>query len=148
LGKSSLLQAGLFPLLRQENVFPVYIRLDYLSRKPNFIAQVKEAIVREAKAAEVEAPASQEPETLWEYFHRRDADFWNRRNRPVVPLLVFDQFEEIFTRGHDDAGCAQATDAFLGELADLAEGRPPSAVKSRLEEYPDEAEWFSFGAHR
>src|SRR4051794_11617220 len=29
LGKSSLLQAGLFPRLRRENVFPVYLRLDF-----------------------------------------------------------------------------------------------------------------------
>ncbi|HKH71175.1 MAG TPA: hypothetical protein VKA59_07470, partial [Vicinamibacterales bacterium] len=28
LGKSSLLQAGLFPRMRQERVFPVYIRFD------------------------------------------------------------------------------------------------------------------------
>ena len=39
LGKSSILQAGLFPRLRRENVFPVYIRLDYSSSKPDLIAQ-------------------------------------------------------------------------------------------------------------
>jgi len=148
LGKSSLLQAGLFPLLRQENVLPVYIRLDFSSRKPNLVAQVKEAIAREAAAAEVEAPIPREGETLWEYFHRRDADFWNRRNRPVVPLLVFDQFEEIFTLGRGDAEHAEATETFVGELAQLAEGSPPAAVEARLEEHPDEAELFSFGAHR
>ena len=29
LGKSSLLQAGLFPRLRQDNILPVFIRLDF-----------------------------------------------------------------------------------------------------------------------
>ncbi len=46
LGKSSILQAGLFLRLRRENVFPVYIRLDYSSDKPDLIAQVKNAVVR------------------------------------------------------------------------------------------------------
>src|SRR5687767_10631181 len=40
LGKTSLLQAGLFPLLRQENVLPVYVRLDARDRTAPLVSQV------------------------------------------------------------------------------------------------------------
>src|SRR5262245_14140008 len=67
LGKSSLLQAGLFPLLRRENILPVYVRLDFSSPSPDLIAQIKRAIATQAAAAEIEAPESREGERLWDY---------------------------------------------------------------------------------
>src|SRR3990172_12264479 len=115
--KCSILQAGLFPLWRRENVLPIYIRLDFSPDKPDLTAQVKTAIVREAERSKVEAPKPQPKETLWEYFHRSDADFCSERHRIVVPLLVFDQFEEGFTLGARDRSRAQATNAVLLELA-------------------------------
>jgi formylglycine-generating enzyme required for sulfatase activity len=153
LGKSSILQAGLFPLLRRENVLPIYIRLDFSPDKPDLTGQVKSAIVREAERSKVEAPKPQPKETLWEYFHRSDADFWSERHRIVVPLLVFDQFEEVFTLGARDRSRAQATNAFLLELADLVEARPPLQLRARLEleppgKRPSEAARFTFERHR
>ncbi len=153
LGKSSILQAGLFPLLRRENVLPIYIRLDFSPEKPDLTAQVKTAVLREAVRAKVEAPKPQPRETLWEYFHRSDADFWSERHRIVVPLLVFDQFEEVFTLGARDRSRAQATNSFLLELADLVEARPPLQLRARLEleppgKRPSEAARFTFERHR
>jgi len=153
LGKSSILQAGLFPLLRRENVLPIYIRLDFSPEKPDLTGQVKNAILREAERSRVEAPTPQPKETLWEYFHRSDAEFWSERHRIVVPLLVFDQFEEVFTLGARDRTRAQATNAFLLELADLVEARPPLQLRARLEleppgKRPSEAARFTFERHR
>ena len=153
LGKSSILQAGLFPRLRRENVFPVYIRLDYSPSKPNLIAQVKNAVVQATAHARVEAPEPLTKETLWEYFHRSDVEFWSPRHQVLRPLLVFDQFEEVFTFGERDPARSQATHAFIIELADLVEGRPPVQLKSRLEMEPpnqekSEADRFAFDRHR
>jgi hypothetical protein len=153
LGKSSILQAGLFPLLRRENVLPIYVRLDFSPEKPDLTSQVKNAILREAERSNVEAPTPNPKESLWEYFHRNDADFWSARHRIVVPLLVFDQFEEVFTLGARDRSRAQATNAFLLELADLVEARPPLQLRARLEleppgKRPSEAAKFSFERHR
>jgi formylglycine-generating enzyme required for sulfatase activity len=153
LGKSSLLQAGLFPLLRKENVLPVYIRLDFSQTKPDLTGQVKTAIVREAERANVEAPKPEPKETLWEFMHRKDAEFWSMRHQILRPLLIFDQFEEVFTLGQRDRSRAQATNTFLTELADLVEARPPVQLKSRLEMEPpnkkdSEAERFAFDRHR
>ena len=147
LGKSSLLQAGLFPLLRRETIFPVYIRLDFSAAEPDLVGAVKADIAREALAAHVESPSVKADETLWEYFHRQDNDFWNARNRPVIPLLVFDQFEEIFTLGRLDSNRARSSEALIEQLADLVEGRPPARLKARLDQYPEEAKAFSFSRH-
>ncbi len=62
----------------------------------------------------------------------------------MTPLLVFDQFEEVFTLGR---GSPEATEALLNELADLIEGRPPAAVKARLDADPAEARSFAFNRH-
>ena len=153
LGKSSILQAGLFPLLRRENILPVYIRLDFSQDKPDLCDQVKTAIVREAARANVEAPKPEPKETLWEFLHRKDAEFWSVRHQVLKPLLIFDQFEEVFTLGQRDRSRAHATNLFLTELSDLVEARPPVQLKSRLEMEPpnkkeSEAERFAFDRHR
>jgi WD40 repeat protein len=147
LGKTSLLQAGLFPQLRTSNIFPVYIRLDYADGHSPFSAQIQAAIARSAAAAEIEGPGTNGAGTLWEYFHRQGADFWSPRNRLAVPLLVFDQFEEVFTLGRSGAAGAGGAAAMLHELADLVEGRPPAAVKARLDAAPEAARRFNFSRH-
>lgn len=144
LGKSSLLQAGLFPRLRDELHLPVYIRLSYTEDAASLREQVLNAIrkavdaenARRAEQAPGTAPIEAAPinpgETLWEHFHRKDADYWTGDNQPLVPVLAFDQFEEAFTRGRE-AGRTETTAAFFEELGDLIEGRTPRGVESAVE---------------
>jgi hypothetical protein len=66
-------------------------------------------------------------ETLWEYFHR--VHFWGPRNDRLTPVLVFDQFEEIFTHGNRRPEDTE----MLEQLADLAENRIPESVRQRAE---------------
>jgi len=75
LGKTSLVQAGLFPALRGENILPVPIRLDYLEGAPPLSHQIVDAIGAAARTARVEAPLPRPNETLWEYFHREGNHF-------------------------------------------------------------------------
>ncbi|HEX7186293.1 MAG TPA: WD40 repeat domain-containing protein [Thermoanaerobaculia bacterium] len=150
LGKTSLLRAGLFPRLREQNVLPVYIRLDFSEgggARRTLTDQIRQAIAREARAAGIEAPPLPESETLWESLHRQEAEFWSPRNRIVTPLLVFDQFEEVFTLGQRNPSRARETEAFLAELADLCEGSPPASVRERLEADPSAARELSFTRH-
>ncbi len=128
LGKTSLLQAGLFPLLRRSEYLPVLVRLDQGATSPELPAQVA-ALLREAAdeaSLEVEEPGA--GATLWEHFHRLRV--WSPRNRLITPVLVFDQFEEVFTLGRGDRRVA----AFLEELADLVENQIPRVVRRLLEE--------------
>jgi hypothetical protein len=140
LGKTSLLQAGLFPALRAENFLPVSIRLDYLEGAPSLTMQVLGATSAAARAAKVEAPESRPGETLWEYFHREGNHFWSPRNDLVTPFLVFDQFEEFFTIGRETAERARRASEFISELADLVENRPTATLRDD----PERAREFSF----
>ena len=140
IGKTSLLQAGLFPALRADDFLPIPIRPDYLDDSLPLVMQVHRAIAKAAAAAGVEQPEPRAEETLWEYFHRIGHDFWSRRNEPVTPVLVFDQFEEIFTLGRETAERARRAEAFLTELAELVENRAPTALRAN----PQRATGFDF----
>ena len=140
LGKTSLLQAGLFPGLRAEDYLPVPIRLDYLESAGPLAKQVFDAIGAAAAKARVDAPQPQASETLWEYFHRLDNHFWSPRHDLVTPFLAFDQFEEFFTLGRETADRTRRGSEFVSELADLVENRPPASLRDD----PARAKEFSF----
>lgn len=133
LGKSSLLQAGLFPLLRESDFLPLYLRLDHSPGSSALAEQVRSALTAAFAAAGADAPAFRAGETLWEYFHRKDVDIWSAKNRLLTPVLTFDQFEEIFTLGRADEASRERSGVFLAELACLVENRAPAAVQERLD---------------
>ncbi len=140
LGKSSLLQAGLFPLLRQAGYLPVYIRIrhdDPATDASPLVSQIYAAVREACAASKVEAPEIREEETLWEYFHRAGAAFWNERNRLVTPVIVLDQFEEAFTLGVENGRRRTRRDDFLAQLEELIENRPPLTLRERWNENPE-----------
>ena len=144
LGKTSLLNAGVFPVLRQEGFVPVYIRLDFSGLGPPLRTQILDRLLAECRERRIESPPPSDAETLWEYFHRAEAEFWNERNRPVTPVLAFDQFEEAFTRGQEDDLARSRAREFLAELGDLIENRPPKHLKEALDESPELSRRFDF----
>ncbi len=133
LGKSSLLQAGVFPLLRAADFLPLYLRLDHDPATPPLADQVKAALMGAIELAGADAPVPRADESLWEYFHRKDIDIWSAKNRLLTPVLAFDQFEEIFTLGRADDARRERGRAFLTELADLVENRAPAALRARFD---------------
>ena len=146
LGKTSLLRAGLVPRLRSEKFCPVYVRVDYSPDSPSPAEQIKQAIFRaSAEAGTWSRPGSAiAGETLWEFMHHRGDLLRDASGHALMPLLIFDQFEEIFTLAQaDDAGRRRAQE-FLQELADLVENRPPAALEARLEHDDAAAEDFDF----
>lgn len=144
LGKTSLLNAGLFPRLRKNDYLPIYLRLDTSPNSPSFVEQVKSVLGTSLRTQQVDAPLPSPAESLWEYFHRRDTDLWSPRNRLLVPVLVFDQFEEIFTTGQRSDATRGQAEAILEELANLVENRVPAAVAAGLELDPDRAARLDF----
>ena len=133
LGKSSLLQAGVFPQLREADFLPLYLRLDHEPSTPPLADQTKAALVETFQSAGADAPVPRPDESLWEYFHRKDIDIWSAKNRLLTPVLAFDQFEEIFTLGRADEARRERGRAFLTELADLVENRPPAALRAKFD---------------
>lgn len=120
LGKSSLLRAGAFPVLREADFLPLYLRLDHSvagdaapsprsphpasARAPQLQStladQVKAALVAAFKSVGTDAPAQRAGESLWEYFHRKDIDIWSAKNRLLTPVLAFDQFAQHHSHAH------------------------------------------------
>jgi hypothetical protein len=137
LGKTSILQAGVFPRLRREGFLPISIRLDYSLEAVAPSAQVQALLLEEFKSANVVAPPFEPDETLWEYFHRRDLNFVDAAGLHATPVLAFDQFEEVFTLGLVRDEVRSRCQAFLIELADLIEGRLPAAFRAKAEANPE-----------
>ncbi|HTB62632.1 MAG TPA: AAA family ATPase, partial [Opitutales bacterium] len=133
LGKTSLLQAALFPQLKQSDFLPFFVRLNHDESAPELAEQIKAKLAEELRHANVpDAPLPNAQETLWEYFHRKDVDFWGPRNRLLTPVIVLDQFEEIFTLGLHNDHTQQKADRFVAELEALLENRVPEAVRIAL----------------
>ncbi|MGE5340862.1 MAG: hypothetical protein ACM3SY_05200 [Candidatus Omnitrophota bacterium] len=149
IGKTSLLNAGLFPLIREKGFLPIRIRLDYTEEGLPLISQIKQTIQRELERHEIlemkkgeDAPADpiRDDESLWEYFRR--VDHLNKRfseerrggsfekNSPsfLTPLLVFDQFEEFFTIGKHHP----QRELLVEELYWLVEDQMPPQLRQRL----------------
>jgi hypothetical protein len=91
LGKTSLLQAGVFPRLREQAMLPLYIRLNQPERPlmEDFLTDIAER----CHAQGIDHTPG-ESGSLWEYF--KSSAFW-RDGELQTPVLVIDQGEEIFT---------------------------------------------------
>ena len=133
LGKTSLINAGLLEPLREKGFFPVVIRLTAgdLGVAQSVYRSVREAAQHQSMTAEVPEAAT----TLWEYFYRAkfSAKADGKDAKPRRLVLIFDQFEELFTTiGRDPEHGRVWKDGFVQELADLVRGRVPEPVLARM----------------
>jgi len=147
LGKTSILSAGIVPRLRPEGYCPIYVRIDYSSDAVSPSDQIKQAILRatETSGTWTQPGTAVEGESLWEFLHHRDDVLRDAEGKPIIPLLIFDQFEEIFTLAQaDDAGRKRAA-IFIEDLADLVENRPPKALEAKLDLDDSVIDRFDFG---
>ena len=140
-GKSSLLQAGVFPRFRENGYLPVLIRLDHSVAAPAYSKQITKAFLDSALQFHVDVKelasshGLDEEETIWEWFHRHR--FVDKFMNPVLPIIVIDQFEEIFTLADDN----QRVDAWFGELSDFCSNEVPDSVLRTIEKNGKELEF-------
>jgi len=126
-GKTSLLNAGVFPRLRKDYCLPFRIRLEFDEESPSLVAQIKRVLKTEIDKYGFSVDAYPKEETLWEYFHREP--LW----RSVTPILIFDQFEEIFTLARKSTRFGtDELEVFWQELADLIENSIPESLRETL----------------
>ena len=146
LGKTSILRAGIVPRLRPEGYCPVYVRIDYSRDSPAPSDQIKDAIFRATQAAGAwtQTGVAVGGESLWEFLHHRDDVLRDGSGKTLVPLLIFDQFEEIFTLAQSDDFGRQRAAQFVEDLADLVENRAPKALEARMDADDAAAEQFDF----
>ncbi len=132
LGKSSILRAGVTPLLKKTGFIPIYIRFNHFEETLPLEDQVEVYIEKVTAAENIDAPRPVREETLWEYFHKQGSNWWSDDNLLVKPVLIFDQFEELLTIGQENPQRAKRCAAFLTELEDLVENRPPAKLQERF----------------
>lgn len=117
LGKTSLLNAGVAQRLRNEQCLPLMVRVNDVQRGP--FTSILEGIHTAAQRQVVEyIPGSQT--SLWHFF--KTAEFW-QGDLLLTPVLILDQFEELFT-----LQSIEAQAAFLADLGFLVRGVPPATT--------------------
>lgn len=105
IGKTSVLNAGVFPLLRSRGYLPISIRLGKYSssQKDSFakyiIAEIQNEIIGNGGSVETMYPEFVDTnitatEYLWKYFCT--SRFKNNVGQEIYPVITLDQFEEIF----------------------------------------------------
>jgi WD40 repeat protein len=141
LGKTSLLQAAVVPELRENNFLPIVIRLAHgdtaISLSSGPLAALREA-------AGASSQTSSQTDTLWEYLHHNRHQFWSARQNPLIPVLIFDQFEEIFAAGRATEERRVKSEEFLKELSDLIHNRPPVKFQQRVENNETNSDDYNF----
>ncbi len=146
LGKTSILRAGIVPRLRPEGYCPVYVRIDYSPDSPVPTEQIKQAIFRATQAAGAwtQPGTAVSGESLWEFLHHRDDVLRDAAGKALIPLLIFDQFEELFTLAQSDDFGRQRAAQFIEDLSDLVENRAPKALEAKMDEDESAVEGFDF----
>lgn len=138
IGKTSLINAGLTPLLEQNGYFLIKIRLQDTALPP--VETVKKVLAPWLDQDRLKR-FGQAPFSLWEYL--RACRFEDSDGNAQTPVLVFDQFEELFNHPKP------AQEALTLALADLINERLPDAVQTRFRSFPrrerseEQLDWFS-----
>lgn len=109
-GKTSMLRAGIFPLLRQESFFPVECRASLRKKGETFADYLIKQIEAEIDKLgfyymksniPVDHVGDDEKYKLWKYFYGNV--FKDSNGGIVFPVIVLDQFEEILINAKDDS---------------------------------------------
>lgn len=116
-GKTSLLNAGVAPRLRDALHVPLFVRVN--DRKRGALGSVFEGIRSECERQKLEFVAG-DTSSLWTYF--KTVEFW-RDDVLLTPVLILDQFEELFT-----LQSAEEREKFLADLGSLLRGTPPESL--------------------
>jgi hypothetical protein len=113
MGKSSLINAGLAEPLRQAKYFPIVVRLNVLTQ--GLAHSLLDGVRQAAQNARVDIVGG-EGTSAWRFF--KTAEFWSEHNDLLRPVIILDQFEEIFT-----LHSKEVRSEFIGQLGELVRGR-------------------------
>lgn len=129
IGKSSILRAGVFPQLRSKGFVPIYLRLVH-NTDVSYVQQIESAI-RENVTLDDLLPDNIPDLGLWDFLHRYH--FMDGEGNTVTPVIVLDQFEEIFTLTQVDH--KSDVQNLFAELADVLNDIKPDRVMEAEKQY-------------
>lgn len=153
IGKSSILNAGIIPAARRHGFLSVLVRFSHKERQ-TYLQQIKDAIASamipvpldesgnqvtlsteeqwrrdlelKSRVVEVVGRKDVNKESLYEFFHRHT--FHNAEGERIKLLIIFDQFEEIFTLQTDETSKKR----FFAELADFLNDIMPTDLQHEV----------------
>ena len=151
-GKTSMIQAALIPQIEKRfNVLPV-VRLDAMPREGSphcnpYVYATLQILEKRLEPAQRRPPQVLETMDLAGYF-RTLPTLLDARGRTRFPLVIFDQFEELFTLNRSDWALKKDFIRQVGELLggadaddrDEADESPPEGVASSENADPDAPE--------
>lgn len=134
-GKSSLLNAGIIPRVRNEDkLIPYKVRfgshIKSEEKQQNLLKNILiETIKQSDNYPKSEVPKilkkfADFPDMLW--YHLKRIQFENKDTELKTPLIIFDQFEEIFSYPESDIN------EFAEQLASLINGAMPTEVQESV----------------
>lgn len=130
IGKSSLLHAGIFPEARLRGCLPVSVRFNHSGEtgySDQLFRVISDAVTTYGGVMTDTVEDGGAIRSLWEFFHRFRPE---KDSKPLTPLIVVDQFEEIFTLSKS----AEQVRAFFDELADLLNDVMPDYLQSAVQQ--------------
>lgn len=135
-GKTSVINAGMCPLIEKENYLPVRIRLEHSvsrSYSEQIVKAVLEAVGKvngEVETQELADQCGSVPESgkLWLFFNT--STFWSATNHHLYPVVFIDQFEEIFTKNDNE----EVISSFFEGVSALQYPKPPSVLTRLFEQ--------------
>lgn len=133
IGKSSILNAGVIPNAERKGYLPVPVRLDH-KKGESYLSQIRTEIAFQmAKRygdengigiVEMYKSKSANYESIYEFFHRHI--FRRPSGERIKLLIIFDQFEEIFTLQEKES----VKKEFFAELADFLNDILPTYLQT------------------
>jgi hypothetical protein len=121
LGKTSLLNAGVAKPLRDENYLPLSVRVNDSEQGP--LASIYSGIQQVCESQSLEYIPGDKA-SLWHFF--KTAQFW-KKDILLTPVLILDQFEELFTLHSEEQ-----RGAFLDQFSNLVRGVRPKLSEQLL----------------
>ena len=139
IGKTSLLNAGVFPELREEQYTPVSIRLgirdeEHPQSYQTIIVEAVERVVARTETIKVidEQLDQQSIDYLWNYFVRHR--FYDKYDEKTTPVIVLDQFEEVFRRHRYEAELLLRQLDYLNDKDHIIESSEVDGLSYRYEQ--------------
>lgn len=104
IGKTSVLNAGVCPILRSQGYLPILIRLGTDSFAKTIVSRIEEEVIAESGRIETQYPDikninDQSVDYLWKYLCT--TSFFSKDGTPLFPVVILDQFEEIFISANE-----------------------------------------------
>ncbi|MEM0994297.1 MAG: hypothetical protein AAGI49_14755 [Bacteroidota bacterium] len=127
IGKSSLINAGLIPLLESDLYQAIKIRLQDPTLAPLEVVKAGLSAYLDEDLLQKHTGKNKETAGLWSYIK---ACTFPQREGNATPVLIFDQFEEFFEHSE-----ANQFDLISG-IADLLGERLPTEIQANLRKIP------------